>query len=181
MGTISRATLGSSPAQAPQVPVQAPSVAATKLMIFGGEGHKTYLGCLDCSEYASDSVFNTYGEHGSSYAVDSIANHYGQFGSAYAAYSACNPYSSDPPVVVDGSGRFYGRLTLNVYTAERFNNERINAWLPRSAIDPVRGRDGRLLLRPGSVPSASNHDGVGTLWVHRTHPKVFLDRGECPV
>jgi hypothetical protein len=131
LGTISRATLTTAPAPpaAQQDPAQPSAVAVAKLMIFGGEGHKTYLGCLNCSEYASDSVFNTYGLNGSSYAIDSIANHFGLFGSPYAVYSACNPYSVDPPVVVDGAGRFYGRLTLNVYTVERFNNERVNAWL----------------------------------------------------
>jgi len=118
MGTVGRASLGLPPSQAPQATVQQQSgAAAIKLMIFGGEGHKTYLGCLNCSEHDSDSVFNTYGEYGSSYAVDRIASHYGQFGSPYAIYSARNPYSNDPPVVVDGAGRFYGQLTLNVYTA----------------------------------------------------------------
>jgi hypothetical protein len=39
--------------------------APPKLMLFGGEGHKTYLGCLNCPKYASDSVFNEYGPHGS--------------------------------------------------------------------------------------------------------------------
>ncbi len=37
-----------------------------KLMLFGGEGHKTYLGCLNCNKYASESVFNTYGSFGTS-------------------------------------------------------------------------------------------------------------------
>lgn len=123
-----------------QATVRQPSVVATKLMIFGGEGHKTYLGCLNCSEYASDSVFNTYGEPGSTFAVDSIANHYGQFGSPYAIYSACNPYSSDPPVVVDGAGKFYGRLTLNAYTMERLNNERTNRRNGVAARQQSRGR-----------------------------------------
>jgi hypothetical protein len=28
----------------------------SKLMIFGGQDHKTYLGCLNCNGYATDSV-----------------------------------------------------------------------------------------------------------------------------
>jgi len=43
----------------------------------------------------------------------SIFNHYNEFGSPYSSFSVCNRYATDPPVMVDGSGRFYGRLTLN--------------------------------------------------------------------
>src|SRR5579864_6734548 len=64
----------------------------TKLMIFGGSGHRIYLGCLNCSEYATDSVRNTYGPHGSSYADASVFNRYGDYGSAYSDWSSCNPY-----------------------------------------------------------------------------------------
>jgi hypothetical protein len=88
-----------------------------KLMIFGGPNHKTYLGCLNCSEYATDSVFNTYGK-GSRYASETIWNHYSEFGSAYSTYGACNGYAIDPPVIVDEAGDFYGRLTLNRYHSQ---------------------------------------------------------------
>src|SRR5437867_1993196 len=44
------------------VPSQQP--LATKLMIFGGEGHKTYLGCLNCDPMAYDSIFNAVGPYG---------------------------------------------------------------------------------------------------------------------
>jgi hypothetical protein len=66
-----------------------PSQYSAKLMIFGGMDHKTYLGCLSCNEYASDSVFNSYGSNGSAYSSQSIWNHYSEFGSAYSTYSAC--------------------------------------------------------------------------------------------
>lgn len=87
----------------------------SKLMIFAGANHGTYLGCLNCSEYATDSVLNKYGPSGSPYSTESIFNHYGQFGSKYSTKSACNPYATDPPVIVDGNGAYYGRLTLNRY------------------------------------------------------------------
>lgn len=94
----------------------APALSSNpKLMIFGGANHGTYLGCLNCSEYATDSVLNKYGSAGSPYSAESISNHYGQFGSKYSAESACNKYSTDPPVIVDGDGKYYGRLTLNRY------------------------------------------------------------------
>jgi hypothetical protein len=100
-----------------------------KLMIFGGIDHKTYLGCLSCNEYATDSVFNSYGSHGSAYSSQSIWNHYSEFGSAYSTYSACNAYASDPPVIVDHNGNYYGRLTVNEYHPQRAAGAKYYAWL----------------------------------------------------
>jgi hypothetical protein len=105
------------------------AMASGKLMIFGGPGHKTYLGCLNCSEYASDSVFNKYGTHGSAYSAESIFNGYSTFGSAYGPYSPCNPYATDPPVLVDANGGFHGRLTVNAYNIDRSRSSRVQAWI----------------------------------------------------
>jgi hypothetical protein len=98
-------------------------------MIFGGEGHKTYLGCLNCSQYVADSVLNKYGTHGSPYSSDSIWNKYGEYGSAYSNYGACNRYAVDPPVIVDQDGNYYGRLTLNTYHPEIGMGRRYLDWL----------------------------------------------------
>jgi hypothetical protein len=101
----------------------------SKLMLFGGEGHSTYLGCLSCSQYAVDSVFSEYGDHGSRYSGTSIWNHYSDFGSRYSNYGACNPYANDPPVIVDSDGMFYGRLTLNAYHPQVGAGTRYRDWL----------------------------------------------------
>jgi hypothetical protein len=87
--------------------------STTKLMLFGGEGHKTYLGCLTCSKYDIESIENTYGTFGSRYSTTSVLNLYSEFGSHYSAFGACNPYASDPPVIVDHAGNAYGRLSVN--------------------------------------------------------------------
>jgi hypothetical protein len=100
-----------------------------KVMIFGGPGHRTYLGCLICSEFATDSVFNEYGRNGSRYSSESIWNSYGQFGSPYSVFSACNPYASDPPVIVDESGYAYGRLTVNRYSPQIGAGAQFYNWL----------------------------------------------------
>ncbi len=100
-----------------------------KLMLFGGPGHQTYLGCLNCNQYASDSMFNPYGLHGSPYGLDSVANHYSEYGSQYSTYSACSLYATDPPVIVDSNGAFYGRLTLNQYHPQKSQNGQLLAWL----------------------------------------------------
>ncbi len=98
-------------------------------MIFGGEDHRTYLGCLSCSEYSSDSVLNEYGTHGSPYSSESIWNHYSQFGSRYSSYGACNEYANDPPIIVDPEGTFHGRLTLNAYHSQLGIGAHYRDWL----------------------------------------------------
>jgi hypothetical protein len=99
-----------------------------KIMIFGGEDHKVYLGCLNCTQYASDSVQNKY-TFGSQYQSESIFNRYGEYGSPYSDTSACNRYASDPPVIVDESGGFYGRLTINKSHSEATHSEALLSWI----------------------------------------------------
>jgi hypothetical protein len=88
-------------------------------LLFGGEGHKTFLGCLNCSQYDSGSVCNRYGQHGSKYNSDSIWNKYGNYGSKFSVQSPWNRYASEPPAIVDRQGNFYGYLTANSYNAKR--------------------------------------------------------------
>lgn len=88
------------------------------LLLFGGQDHKTFLGCLNCNRYSADSILNAYGSYGSAYSSTSIFNHFSDYGSAYSMFSACNSYATDPPVIVDSAGNFYGRLTLNQYHAQ---------------------------------------------------------------
>jgi len=89
------------------------------LLLFGGSGHKTFLGCLNCGKYDSGSVCNKYGQHGSKYASESIWNKYGNFGSKYSNESPWNRYASEPPAIVDREGNFYGYLTANQYNSKR--------------------------------------------------------------
>jgi hypothetical protein len=106
--------------------------APAKLMLFGGVDHKTYLGCLNCSQYATDSVFNRFGSSGSQYSTDSIWNTYSDFGSPYSMYSACNQYATDPPVIVDHEGDYYGRLTINEYHSEIGAGRQYVNWLKQA-------------------------------------------------
>lgn len=97
-----------------------------KLMLFGGRSHDVYLGCLSCSEYETDSVHNSMSKYGNSYSSESIFNHFGSYGSQFSSYSACNTFASDPPVIVDQYGKYYGRLTLKETESVRDN---VRAWL----------------------------------------------------
>lgn len=106
-----------------------PANASDALLVFGGTGNRTFLGCLNCSRYDHNSIQNEYGPHGSPYAANSIFNSYGIFGSRYSAHSPCNVYTTTPPVVVDARGNFYGYLTLNPHIRSRFDTGRVTAWL----------------------------------------------------
>ena len=98
-------------------------------MIFGGKDHNIYLGCLNCSEFEKDSVYNQYGPYGSEFSKISIYNHFGPFGSSFSDLSPCNPFANYPPVVVDQDGNFYGYLTLNEFHHLAIRNPKILKWL----------------------------------------------------
>jgi len=82
----------------------------TKLMLFSGHD---YLGCLNCSAFASDSVCNSFGTYGNSFSSTSIWNSFGSYGSRFESRSPWNSFATSPPVVVDSNGGFYGYFTLN--------------------------------------------------------------------
>ena len=90
-----------------------------ELLLFGGEGHDVFLGCLTCGKYDSGSVWNKYGSHGSRYSAESIWNPYGTYGSKYSSVSPWNRYGQSPPVIVDREGSFYGYFTTNLHLHNR--------------------------------------------------------------
>lgn len=100
-----------------------------ELLLFGGEKHDVFLGCLTCSEYDTGSVRNKYGEFGNPYSGTSLFNRYSEYGSPYTGTSACNPYALDPPVIVDRSGGYYGVLTMNRYAPNRTRDTGLLLWL----------------------------------------------------
>jgi hypothetical protein len=92
---------------------------APMLLLFGGEGHKTFLGCINCGKSDPGAICNKLGDHGSTYADQSIWNMYGNFGGRYSDYSPWNPYAGSPPAIVDKQGTFYGYLAANKYLPDR--------------------------------------------------------------
>lgn len=91
----------------------------TELYIWGGEDQDVYLGKLNGSKYDSESIWNEYGKYGNKYNSYSIWNEYGKYGGEYSRYSPFNQYASDPPVLRDSNGKFYGYFTANRYKAKR--------------------------------------------------------------
>ena len=87
--------------------------------IYGGQNHDVYLGCLNCSNFDANSIWNEYGTYGNKYNVSSIWNQYGTYGNEYGQYCPWNSYGTNPPVIVDKAGTFYGYLTTNAYKANR--------------------------------------------------------------
>jgi len=62
-------------------------VQAQTLHLYGGKSHDVYLGCLNCNNYNSESIWNAYGTHGSKYNTNSIWNVYGSYGGKFGMYS----------------------------------------------------------------------------------------------
>lgn len=92
---------------------------AQTLHIYGGSNHDVYLGCLNCNDFSSNSIWNEFSKYGNSFNRNSIWNEYGNYGSEYSNYSPWNEYASYPPVLVDRQGNFYGYFTVNKYKPKR--------------------------------------------------------------
>jgi hypothetical protein len=92
-------------------PADAQSTKA--LLLFGGQGHKTFLGCLNCVETSDVSVCNELGKYGSELEQNSIWNELGTFGSELSPQSPWNELSSDAPIIVDRDGKSYGYFSVN--------------------------------------------------------------------
>ena len=108
-----------------------PAASNETMLVFGGPGHKTFLGCL-CDKSNPNSISNPYGSFGSAFSSTSIWNHFSDFGSAYSSYSACSTYANDPPIVVTANGQAVGRLTLNRYTPGAIQVAEVVSWLEAS-------------------------------------------------
>ena len=73
------------------------------LLLFGGNDHKTFLGCLNCVK--SDDA--------------SICNKFGTYGSKFNEVSPWNKFSNSAPIIVDKNGNTYGYFSTN-----KFHNNR---------------------------------------------------------
>jgi len=106
------------------------SPSTYKLLIFGGDSHEVYLGCL-CEGHETDSVFNLAGEYGSDLSENSMRNKFGPYGSNSADTSACSPSATHPPSVVASDGKSLGLLTLNPALKKRIVTPSVANWLAR--------------------------------------------------
>lgn len=96
--------------------IQSANGTAAELLLFGGSGHKEFLGCLNCNEYHGKSVWNEMSRFG--FKNDfGVWNPFGSYANPFSSYSACGEFASDPPVIVDEAGNAYGRFSINEYTS----------------------------------------------------------------
>lgn len=91
------------------------SVFAQDLMLYGGPGHKKFLGCLKCNEFSSKSVCNGFGQFGNEFGSNMWNEFSSPFGNEFSSSSPWNEFSTsnDVPVLVDKDGNFYGYFTIN--------------------------------------------------------------------
>ena len=84
------------------------------LYLFGGQGHKEFLGCLNCSSTHPKSVWNEMSQFG--FKNDfGVWNPFGQYINPFSSFSMCNEFASDAPIIVDEQGKAYGRMTINEF------------------------------------------------------------------
>lgn len=86
-------------------------IFSQELLLFSDDDK--FLGCLNCSEYSSESICNQYGDYGSEYSSVSIWNEYSNYGSEFGSESPWNEFSSNGPKIVDRDGNYYGRFSIN--------------------------------------------------------------------
>jgi hypothetical protein len=89
------------------------------LHLYGGKDHDIYLGCLNCDQFDKNSIWNEFGTYGNSFSTTSIWNEFGVYGNEYGQYCPWNEFSTNPPVIVDKDGNFYGYLTVNEFKKDR--------------------------------------------------------------
>ncbi len=100
------------------------------LLLFSDESPKVFLGCLTCSEFDTNSVWNTIGRYGSSISSTSVRNSISKYGSTISPTSACNTIAQRPPLIVDEEGGYYGRLTVNTIHRERSSSSSLKQIAP---------------------------------------------------
>lgn len=105
------------------IPILSFNLFAKELLLFGGNEHEEFLGCLTCNEFSSESICNGYGTYGNEFSTDGIWNEFSGFGNEFSPKSPWNEFSSDNsvPVVVDREGNFYGYFTINEYRSNSVN------------------------------------------------------------
>ena len=87
---------------------------STPILIFGGRDHSQFLGCISCDKLEANSVWNELSQYGW-YNSIGVWSSIQPLKSSMSEYSACSQFSTEPPVLVDHSGNFYGYLSVNQF------------------------------------------------------------------
>ena len=99
------------------------AVKGQELLLYGGDKHDEFLGCLKCNDFSSQSVCNGFSKYGNDFG----SNMWNQFSSPYGNdFSSSSPWnefstSKSVPVLVDRQGKFYGYFTINESRSDAVN------------------------------------------------------------
>ena len=88
---------------------------AQDLLLFGGENHDDFLGCLRCNKFSSESVCNPLGEYGNQLGAGIWNLLSWPYGNEFSFASPWNQVttSNTVPIVIDRAGNSYGYFTTN--------------------------------------------------------------------
>jgi hypothetical protein len=95
------------------------SAAAQKVFILGGENRDFYLGCITCTQFHDESIWNKNGIYGTPNYNISIWSEFSDYGNEFSNYSPWNEFAAKPPALYDDEGNFYGYFTRNAYYKDR--------------------------------------------------------------
>ena len=95
------------------------SASAQKVFILGGENRDFYLGCITCTQFHDESIWNKNGIYGTPNNDISIWSEFSDYGNEFSNYSPWNEFAAKPPALYDDEGNFYGYFTRNVYYRDR--------------------------------------------------------------
>ncbi|MDR3439114.1 hypothetical protein [Telmatospirillum sp.] len=93
------------------------AITQPRMQIYAGPLHREYLGCLNCDRYDVNSVWNDFGPFGWDNGYPN-ASRFATYRLPHGRYSACDPFASDPPILLDTSGKDYGRLNISMKRAD---------------------------------------------------------------
>jgi hypothetical protein len=99
--------------------ILASAASAQKVYILGGENRDIFLGCITCTLFHDESIWNKNGIYGTPNNDLSIWSEFSEYGNEFSNYSPWNEFASRPPALYDDEGNFYGYFTRNVYYKER--------------------------------------------------------------
>lgn len=109
--------------------MNAPVVYGEHLLLFGDENQKTFYGCITCPATDATSLNNPYGTYGNKMSGTSVLNPYAMIRNPYSTTSMCNKMATNPPIVVDGNGQYYGEATLNTTRPGRAKAPYLQRWV----------------------------------------------------
>jgi len=86
-------------------------------LIYAGPLHRDYLGCLNCDQFDTNSVWDAFAPTGWTNAYIE-ASRFATYRAKHGRYSSCDAFAADPPILIDISRHFYGVLNVSETRAD---------------------------------------------------------------